>query len=75
MFYYKPFYEYKESFLLSKDNNQSVEQAFYWKQVITFLISKNRWGVDGIEKPFQIDFDKGICYSAVPADKLMSWKF
>jgi hypothetical protein len=29
MFYYKPFYEYKESFLLSKDNNQSVEQAFY----------------------------------------------
>jgi hypothetical protein len=44
MFYHKPFYEYKKT--VWENGTDDAKRAFEGKQAITFLISKNRLGVD-----------------------------
>lgn len=74
MFYYQPFYNYKKSMLLNSPTEE-IENFFRGKQVITFLLSKNRMWVDGVEKTFQIDFNKWIRYEEVDGETLEKWSF
>jgi hypothetical protein len=43
------------------------------KQVITFLISKNRLWPDGTEEQFYINFEEGIKYNEASKDMKDKW--
>ena len=72
MFYHKPFYEYKKA--VWESGNKEAKEAFEGKQVITFLVSKNRLGVDWVEETFVIDFNKGIKYTQATEEQMEKWK-
>lgn len=73
MFYYKPFYEYKEHSLSIA--TEEAREHWKWAQCITFLISKNRLWPDWIEEQFLIKFNEGIKYKAVSQEQKEKWKF
>lgn len=68
IFHYKPFYEYKEL------AEWEAKVLFNGMKVVTFLITKNRMGVDNIEKEFGINFNNGINYTPIQDDKKALWK-
>lgn len=76
LFYYKPFYDYKRTMLDEggSDKIDSVREWFHWKQVVTFLISKNRLWPDDVEEDFLIDFNEGIKYKKVKDEVKERWK-
>jgi len=69
MFYYEPFYNFKKSY-----SNPDELEWFKSKQVLTFLLSKNRGWVDGTEETFLINFDEGIRYRQVKWEQKEKWK-
>ena len=71
MFYHKPFYDYKQ--IVFENGSDESKQKFMWKQAITFYISKNRLWVDGIEKQFLINFNKGIRYTEASDELIEKW--
>ncbi len=73
MFHYKPYYEYKEFAKEKGDMTREQIEKFNSFKVVSFLITKNRMGVDNIEKQYWINFDKGINYLPIPQDRLDLW--
>ncbi len=52
MFHYKPYYEYKEFAKEKGDMTREQIEKFNSFKVVSFLITKNRMGVDNIEKQY-----------------------
>ena len=73
MFYHKPFYEYKKQVLNMAEKTSPEYGSVLNKQVITFLISKNRLWPDGTEEQFYINFEEGIKYNEASKDMKDKW--
>ena len=73
MFWFEPFYEYKKD-IIENWVDDNIKNTLNKKQVLTFLVSKNRDGVDWVESQFWIDFDKGINYKEIDRETIKKWK-
>lgn len=72
MFYYKPFYEYKNR--VKEMWSEEAYDKFKVFQTLTFLITKNRLWPQFIEKEFTINFDKWINYYETTRENKDKWK-
>lgn len=72
LFYFAPFYEYRRTIYDHWTPEQ--KEKFKWMQAITFLISKNRLGLDWIEQVYGINFNEGINYKEIDSETIKRWE-
>ena len=69
LFPYSNFEKYKTAKM--KTWNKQEKSNLYWKKVVTFFISKNRFWEDNIEKQYCIDFNKWIRFYEIKEEDLI----
>ena len=69
--HYKPFYDFKKSF----PDNSSEWMAMKNKQVITLMVTKNRFWTAKVEKIYMLDFDSGAKIFEANDNNIKLWWF